>query len=136
MANVSIAIVDDDDPLREALHDLLRSYDYSPSTYSSAEEFLSVGSPKETDCIILDQELPGLSGTDLQERLTSINSATAIVFVSACRDPKVRNHALINGAKHFLSKSDDADDIIQAILSVVSQIELSRHQSVTDDSSL
>jgi len=135
LANVSIAIVEDDEPLREALYDLLRSYDYSPSTYGSAEEFLLRGSPRQTDCIILDQDLPGLSGAELQQQLASLNSRAAVVFLSACRDPAVRLHALSSGARHFLSKSADADDIIQTILSVIKSIESSKGVSVTDNPS-
>lgn len=119
MAEVAIAIVENDDALREALNDLLRSYDYAPFMFSSAEEFLSCSSSSTIDCVILDQDLPGISGTNLQEVLTEKGLTPAIVFVTACDDLAVRQKALQNGARSFLSKSADADDIIKSILSAV-----------------
>ena len=64
-----ISIVDDDEAVREATKSLIRSLGYNAETFGSAEEFLAWTQIEDTDCLITDVQMPGLSGMDLQDRL-------------------------------------------------------------------
>jgi len=106
----TIAVVDDDASLREALRGLLRSAGFHAEVFASAEEFLRSGRVRGTACLILDVRMPGMSGVELQERLMASDLAVPIVFISAHGDEEVRALALERGAVDFLQKpfSDDA----------------------------
>jgi FixJ family two-component response regulator len=67
-AGRSIAIVDDDDDVRKALHAVLKSAGLLPRSFASAEEFLGSGERSETGCLVADIQMPGMSGLDLQAR--------------------------------------------------------------------
>ncbi|MGC1712006.1 MAG: response regulator [Methyloceanibacter sp.] len=98
-----ISIVDDDESVRESTKALVRSLGYSARTFSSAEEFLE-SEPGETNCLILDIQMGGLSGVELLERLIAEGRHTPVIFVTAFPDERVRNHVLDAGAIGFLRK--------------------------------
>jgi FixJ family two-component response regulator len=98
-----IAIVDDDESVRESTKSLVRSLGYDARAFASAEEFLD-SSLDETSCLILDVQMQGLSGLELQERLIGEGRRTPIIFVTAVSDERIRNRVLENGAIDILSK--------------------------------
>jgi FixJ family two-component response regulator len=98
-----ISIVDDDEAVRESTKALVRSLGYNARAFGSAEEFLD-SNPDDTSCLILDVQLKGLSGVELQELLIAQGRRTPIIFVTAFPDERTRNHALGAGAIGFLSK--------------------------------
>jgi FixJ family two-component response regulator len=98
-----ISIVDDDESVRESTKALVRSLGYSARTFSSAEEFLD-SNPDETNCLILDIQMKGLSGVELLERLIAEGRRKPVIFVTAFPDERVRNHVLDAGAVGFLRK--------------------------------
>ncbi len=98
-----IAIVDDDEAVRESTRALVRSLGYNASTFSSAEEFLD-SNPGDTSCLILDVQMKGLSGVELQELLIAQGRRTPIIFVTAFPDERTRSKVLAAGAIGFLSK--------------------------------
>lgn len=98
-----IAIVDDDAAVGESTRALVRSLGYNSSTFSSAEEFLD-SNPCDTSCLILDVQMKGMSGIELQEILIAEGRRTPIIFVTAFPDESTRNKALAAGAIGFLSK--------------------------------
>ena len=98
-----ISIVDDDEAMRESTKALVKSLGYNARAFGSAEEFLE-SNPDDTSCLILDVQMKGLSGVELQELLIAQGSRTPIIFVTAFPDEMTRNHALGAGAIGFLSK--------------------------------
>jgi FixJ family two-component response regulator len=98
-----IAIVDDDESVRESTKALVRSLGYAARTFPSAEEFLR-SDLDDTNCLILDVQMQGLSGIDLQERLIGEGRRMPIIFVTAVLDEQIRNQVLEAGAIDILSK--------------------------------
>ena len=98
-----ISIVDDDEFVRESTKALVRSLGYNARAFASAEEFLE-SNLDDTSCLILDVQMKGLSGVELQELLIAQGRRTPIIFVTAFPDEKTRNHALNAGAIGFLRK--------------------------------
>jgi FixJ family two-component response regulator len=105
-----VSIVDDDESVRESLPDLIREFGFSVRAFSSAEEFLVSGSIGQTECLIVDIAMPGMSGPDLQQELELRGLAIPIIFITAHGDETVRPRMLATGAVECLLKpfSDDA----------------------------
>ena len=98
-----ISIVDDDEFVRELIKALVRSLGYAACTFPSVEEFLR-SNLNDTSCLILDVQMKGLSGIELQERLIGEGRRTPIIFVTAVLDEQIRNQVLDAGAIDILSK--------------------------------
>src|SRR3954453_20594372 len=81
-ARTIISIVDDDDAVRGAMEQLVRSLGYSASTFASANEFLKSEQVSNTSCVITDLHLPGLSGLDLQDRLIARGHRIPVIFIT------------------------------------------------------
>ena len=99
-----ISIVDDDDTVRGATESLVRSLGFETHTFASAESFLQSTSPRETRCLILDVQMPNMSGIDLQDRLSELGFEIPIIFITAYADEAVRQRAMEAGAVAFLLK--------------------------------
>jgi FixJ family two-component response regulator len=99
-----ISIVDDDRSLREATKGLVRSFGYGVDTFASAEEFLQSDRVNDSACLILDVNMPGLSGIELQDQLIARGNHMPIIFISAIQEESTRAKALRAGAIGFLSK--------------------------------
>ena len=99
-----IAVVDDDESVRESLPDLLREFGYSARTFASAEEFLSSDCIDQAGCLILDIAMPGMSGPELQQELLQRKHAVPIVFITAHADQALRPRLLEQGAVECLLK--------------------------------
>jgi FixJ family two-component response regulator len=109
-----ISIVDDDESVRESTKALVRSLGYSARTFSSAEEFLD-SNPDDTNCLILDIQMKGLSGVELLERLIAQGRRTPVIFVTAFPDERVRDHVLDAGAVGFLRKPVSDEKLIRCL---------------------
>ena len=116
-----IAIVDDDDSLRNSLDNLLRSVGFRAQGFSSAEAFLHANQAPDTACLILDVRLPGMNGLDLQRQMVAAHCRIPIIFVTAYADDDVRARALAAGAVDFLSKPCREEDLLQAIEAALTQ---------------
>lgn len=110
-----ISVVDDDDSVREALKSLLKSAGFEVEVFASAEEFLDSSQLLDTACLILDVRMPGMSGIELQDLLTTSHGAFPIVFISAHADAEARERALENGAVGFLEKPFSDEALLDAI---------------------
>jgi FixJ family two-component response regulator len=99
-----VAVVDDDESVRESLPDLLREVGFAVQAFSSAEEFLASNCVEQTTCLILDIAMPGMSGPDLQRELTRRRQEIPIVFITADRDETVRPRVIEQGAVECLFK--------------------------------
>jgi FixJ family two-component response regulator len=110
-----IAIVDDDESIREATTNLLKSYSFRAATFSSAEEFLNSSLVEKTKCLLLDLAMPGMSGLELQRRLAADRRRIPIIFITAHDSPEVRAQALREGAVAFLPKPFSEQALLTAI---------------------
>jgi FixJ family two-component response regulator len=110
-----ISVVDDDESVRESLPDLLREFGFDAQTFSSAEEFLASESVADTNCLVLDVAMPGMSGPDLQPELKTREQSIPIVFITAARDATVRTRLLAQGAVECLFKPFEPTDLVQAL---------------------
>jgi|SRR5262245_39731843 len=115
MISILISIVDDDPVVRDATADLLNSLGYTALSFESAEEFLDSGHIKGTGCLITDQQLPGLSGTELQAQLQAEGYRTPIIFITAFPEPRIRQQALDAGAVAFLTKPFEQSDLLRSL---------------------
>jgi FixJ family two-component response regulator len=113
-----IVVVDDDASFRRAVGRLIGLWGYRTSSFSSAEEYLGTG--VETDCIVLDLHLEGMSGLELQSVLASQKKSIPIIFVSAMDDPIARQTALDGGAAAFLEKPFDDYSLLEVLKTVTS----------------
>jgi FixJ family two-component response regulator len=110
-----IAIVDDDEPLREALGSVMKAAGFATNTFATAEEFLESATRRETACLILDVRLPGMSGIELQKRLADADSTVPIIFVTAHGDASLRDLVMRSGAAGFLNKPVRSDALLREI---------------------
>lgn len=110
-----MAIVDDDDALRNSLDNLLRSVGFRVQGFASAEAFLQAPPAPETACLIVDVRMPGMNGLELQRQLGVMHWRIPIIFVTAYADDDVRAHALAAGAIAVLSKPCREADLLHAI---------------------
>jgi FixJ family two-component response regulator len=107
-----ISIIDDDASVREATKGFMRSLGYATTTFASAEEFLQSGRVYDTSCLISDIKMPGMSGIELQSRLTAEGHCVPIIFVTAFPEESVRKRAMEGGALCFLSKPFSEERLI------------------------
>ena len=110
-----VAVVDDDESVRESLPDLLREFGFATHSFSSAEEFLTSDSLVQTRCLVLDVAMPGMTGFDLQRELNLRGHSIPIIFISAQKDEAVRRRAFQQGAVEFLVKPFSDTALLQAL---------------------
>jgi FixJ family two-component response regulator len=106
-----VAIVDDDDLMRNALQGLLKSVGLPARVFASAEEFLQSGEQRQTACLIADIRMPGMSVLELQAKLNAEHFRIPTIFITAHGDAKMRMQALRAGAVEFLAKPFD-DEVL------------------------
>jgi FixJ family two-component response regulator len=99
-----IAVVDDDESVRESLPDLLKELGFAANAFKSAEEFLASDCVRKAKCLILDIAMPGMSGLDLLHELKRRGVRTPIVFITAQAEETVRSRLLGLGAVECLFK--------------------------------
>lgn len=121
--NINIWVVDDDPSVCNALKRLIKSAGFSVRTCSSAQKFLDDGHMENTGLLILDVKMPGLSGLELQEKLTAAGSNTPIIFITAQDNGNTRTTAMEKGAMAFLHKPFDEQDLLKAIYAGIEQSE-------------
>src|SRR5262249_53974614 len=102
-----IAVVDDDEFVRGSVQSLIRSLGYKATTFSSAEAFLDSASLDDTDCLVTDLQMPGMSGVGLQNRLRAVGCRTPVIIITAFPEEQLRRQAQSGGAVAFLTKPFD-----------------------------
>ena len=110
-----ISIIDDDDSVREATKGLVRSLGYGVATFASAEGFLQSNEINDTECVISDVQMPGLSGVELQSQLIADGNRTPVIFITASLEERTRARALKAGAIGVLSKPFNEERLIEYI---------------------
>jgi RNA polymerase sigma factor (sigma-70 family) len=126
MAGV-IHVVDDDASFRTAIERRLKKAGYEVATYSSAQHLLDrVPGEGEPGCILLDVRIPGLSGPELQGRLSELGSTMPIVFLTGYPDVQTTVRTIKAGAEDFLTKPVSSDELLQAIERAIAHHEATR----------
>jgi FixJ family two-component response regulator len=114
-----ISIVDDDEAVRSGLDTLVRSLGYESRAFDSAEAFLD-GNGAEADCVILDVQMPGMSGPQLQTRLIAEGRSLPIVFITAFPHEDLRRAVLAQGAVALLAKPCEGQAVVNALEAALS----------------
>jgi FixJ family two-component response regulator len=110
-----VSVVDDDESVRESLPDLLRELGFAAQAFSSAEKFLTSGYLGQTNCLILDIAMPGMTGPDLQRELVSQGHRIPIVFITALGDKTLRPRLIQQGAVDCLIKPFSDTALLNAL---------------------
>jgi FixJ family two-component response regulator len=110
-----VAIVDDDDLVRNALQGLLKAVGLPSRAFTSAEEFLTSGQQHKTGCLIADIRMPGMSGLELQATLNAEHCRIPTIFITAHGDARMRMQALRAGAVEFLAKPFDNQALLDSV---------------------
>jgi FixJ family two-component response regulator len=111
-----VAVVEDDAPARKALGRMLQAGGFEPALFESAEAYIDA-SPAAF-CIVLDVQLPGMSGIELQSRLRAAGTAPPIIVTTASREAALRERAEQNGCARFFLKPVDGPALIATIASL------------------
>jgi FixJ family two-component response regulator len=123
-----IAIVDDDPSVRRGLERLIRSAGWKAETFASAQEFLARPGAEAPSCLVLDLQLPGLSGLALQKRMAEVGLEIPIVFLTGHGSIPASVQAMKAGAIEFLTKPVDEQDLLNAIQEAVERDRRVRQQ--------
>jgi len=110
-----IFLIDDDESVRSSLTLFLQLNDYQAESFESAEEFLQRDHHAGAGCIILDVNLSGKSGLELQEELVNRNSQLPIIFITGYANIHMSVHALKKGAVNYLEKPFEEEEILQSV---------------------
>ena len=110
-----VSVIDDDQSVRESLPHLLKGFGFAVCAFSSAEEFLASDQISQSKCLVVDINMPGLSGPDLLEELKRLGLKTPIIFITAHRDEKVRSNVIERGAIACLFKPFSGEALRAAI---------------------
>lgn len=111
-----ILIVDDDSSMRRALERLVRSMGYRTRSFATAQDFLCADLPSGTmGCLVLDVQMPGMSGIDLQEELRRRDLPIPIVFITGHGTVPMSVQAMKHGAVDFLEKPFDEHELVKAV---------------------
>jgi len=110
-----VAVIDDDESMREALESLLKSVGFRTAIFASAKEFLNAVKKDVPDCLILDVLMPEMNGLELQKKLVEENIPVPIVFISAHGETGEKAQALAAGAIDFLHKPFSEDSLLGAV---------------------
>jgi FixJ family two-component response regulator len=114
-----VVVVDDDISVRESLELLIQNEGWQPALFESAQEFLSRLPSVVPSCLILDVNLPDLSGLDIQQRISDEKFSIPIIFITGYGDIPTSVRAMKAGAAEFLTKPIDDGVIIEAIREAV-----------------
>ena len=122
-----VHIVDDDASFRKAIERHLKYAGYEVATYASAEHLLErLPSESVPGCILLDVRIPGLSGPELQERLSELGSTLPIIFLTGYPDVRTTVRAIKAGADDFLTKPVSSEELLQAVRRAIAHHEVTR----------
>ena len=110
-----ISVVDDDESVRRSTRLLVESFGYRAAVFESAEGFLRFGQLRDTSCLVLDVQMPGMDGLELQTQLAAEGCGIPVIFITAHDDQESRRRALRSGAVAFLGKPFTDQQLLQAI---------------------
>ncbi len=114
-----ISVVDDDEAVRRTTSLLVESFGFRAATFESAENFLTSVHLRETSCLIVDVQMPGMGGLQLQSHLSAAGCGVPIIFITAYESDESRQRALRAGAVAFLAKPFSDEELLQTIRSAL-----------------
>ena len=114
-----LSLVDDDASVRKATGRLIKSFGFTVEVFASGEEFLCFGSLRITSCLVLDVQMPGMNGPQLQSHLAAAGYRIPIIFITAYPDEEIRAQALEAGAVAFLTKPFGEEALLKGIRSAL-----------------
>jgi len=114
-----ISIVDDDESVRRTTTLLIESFGFRAATFESAETFLRSGHLHDTSCLIVDVQMPGMNGLQLQSHLAAVGCGIPIIFITAYESNDSRQRAMKAGAAAFLGKPFSDEQLLQTIRSAL-----------------
>jgi FixJ family two-component response regulator len=110
-----ISIVDDDESIRRTTTFLVESFGFRAAAFESAEHFLKSGQLHDTSCLIVDVQMPGMNGLELQSELAAAGYDIPIVFMTAYENKVSRQQAMQAGAVAFLAKPFGDEQLLQTV---------------------
>ncbi|MFZ0732181.1 MAG: response regulator [Candidatus Sulfotelmatobacter sp.] len=110
-----ISVVDDDESVRRTTTLLIESFGFRAATFESAETFLKSGHLHDTSCLIVDVQMPGMNGLQLQSHLAAEGCGIPIIFITAYENNDSRRRAMQAGAAGFLGKPFSDEQLLQTI---------------------
>jgi FixJ family two-component response regulator len=116
--NNLISIIDDDQSMSRMLFRVITAAGFDVLSFGTAEEFLACGTVAYSSCLILDMNLPGMSGADLQRHLADSGEDIPIIFISGQADEAMKKRVLEAGATGFFSKPFSIESLMAAVRSV------------------
>jgi len=124
----TVFIVDDDDRMRAAMQRLLKTVGLRSESYGTPEDFLLHKPPHGPSCLVLDVRLPGMSGLDVQRKLTEMGVRIPVIFITGHGDIPMTVKAMKSGAVEFLTKPFRDQDLIDAIQEALKRDSKTRQQ--------
>lgn len=121
-----VAVVDDDHSVRRALRRLLRSADLDTEAYGSGHEFLNALTTAAPDCLVLDLQMPEMSGLELQQRLKDTGTRLPVVIVTGHDEPGMRARCMAAGVSAYLRKPIDGKALLEAIDRAIAEASTSK----------
>ena len=128
-----VAVVDDEPLVRKGLERLIRSMGWDAVGFSSAEEFLERAAAKAPCCLVLDLQMPGISGLDLQKRMAESGIETPIICLTGHGDIPATVEAMKGGAREFLTKPVDDQKLLAAIEEAIDRDRRAREKRAQRD---
>ena len=110
-----VAIVDDDESIRNATRDLLRAAGFSAATFEDAESFLASASRASAACVVADIRMPGMTGVELYQALVASGDGIPTVIITAHPEDATRSRAREAGITCYLSKPFAPDELIECV---------------------
>ena len=110
-----VAVVDDEESVRKALIRLLRAANMDAESFASGEAFLNSLDKFRPDCVVLDLQMPGLTGRDVQKRLISMQINLPVILITAHDDMVTQQQSLSDGAANYLRKPLRGDVLVRSI---------------------
>jgi len=120
--NSTVSVVDDDESMRRMLSRGIQAAGFDVAVFNSAEEFLDSGNPSNSDCLVLDVDLPGMNGIELQQHLNESGTDISIIFMSGHADERMKKRALEAGAAGFFSKPLSINTLVATIRTLQQQL--------------
>ena len=125
-----VAVIDDEESIRKSLRRLLMAADLDAVVYASGQEFLDALRGRQPDCLILDLQMPGLTGLEVQRALTSAGVRVPTIIITAHDEPEARARCLAAGVAAYLCKPLHDEMLLDAIVTVIGRVAAS---AVTED---
>jgi two-component system, LuxR family, response regulator FixJ len=110
-----ICVVDDDESVADSLKSLLEIFGYDVQSYNSGAAFLADDGRRATDCLIIDQHMPGMDGLDVVDRLQQQGARMRTILISGRLDTKIKDRAASLGVTNVLEKPFAADHLVDLI---------------------